>query len=156
MSNIPQSKRTETKADFFVKANMLRKLIVSYLAVDFGENKMFLSAGVSNSDYWIIEKVRNAIYQYAQDMIGNITQANTIYITNFYEYNERRRYMTAAIGNCEQILQEIQFAILDLKIKPDKYVKLSGQIEKAEERLKAWQKSDNKVLMKLKEEKEKT
>lgn len=99
MSNIPKSERKPTKKDFFDKAIDLRKKIVEYVVFDF-----------SDEDY-VKRKIRDDIYRAMQDMTYCLTQANTIFITNLYEYNERRRYMTRAIGDCEYTIQEIQYAI---------------------------------------------
>ena len=99
MSNIPASKRKETKIDFFDRAIDLRKKVVEYIVFDFSDN-----------DY-VKHKIRDDIYRAMQDCIYCLTQANTIYITNLYEYNERRRYMTRAIGDCEYVIQETQNTI---------------------------------------------
>ena len=149
MSNIPASKRPTSRVDFFKKAIDLRAKIVDYLNVDFNSDKKVDEEGWENEKYWVIVKVRNSIYEYARQMVENCTQANTIRIGSLYEYNERRRYMTAAIGNCESINQEIQFSIRYLNIKPNKYMRLIKEILLVRDSIRNWRKSDNKVKNKL-------
>ena len=138
MSNIPLSKRKPTRIDFFDKAIDLRVKIVEYIGLDFKD------------DNWVTVRIRNDIYRATQDLLYALTQANTIYITTMYEYNERRRYMTRAIGDCEYIIQEIQFAIRSYGIKPTKYALLVKDLEVLIMSIKNWRKSDNSVMKKLK------
>lgn len=138
MSNIPKSERKPTKKDFFDKAIDLRKKIVEYVVFDF-----------SDEDY-VKRKIRDDIYRAMQDMTYYLTQANTIFITNLYEYNERRRYMTRAIGDCEYTIQEIQYAMRWCGCKASKYEHVITDIEGLIKSIKNWRKSDNEVLKKLK------
>lgn len=149
MSNIPSSERKLTKIDFFDRAIDLRKKVVEYIDCDFGIRKRYCEDGNPNPRYWIYAHIREDIYKATQEMIVNLTHANTIYITNLYEYNERRRYMTKAIGNCEYIIQEIQYAIRCFNIKPSKYVGLIEDVEKVITSIKNWRKADNIVKKKL-------
>lgn len=149
MSNIPYSKRIPTRIDFFDKAIDLRVKIIQYIDYDFGLSKRTREDGSIYLQYWIIAKIRDSIYNAIQDCLLNLTQANTIRITNLYEYNERRRYMTKAIGDLEFIIQEIQFAIRSFNVKADKYCLLIKDIENVVTSIKNWRKSDNLIKNKL-------
>ena len=149
MSNIPASERRATKIDFFDKAIDIRKKAVEYIDCDFGISKRVFADGSANPQYWIYAHIREDIYKALQDMTLCLTQANTIYITNLYEYNERRRYMTKAIGDCEYIIQEIQYAIRCFNVKPEKYALLIEDFEKVITSIKNWRKADNLVKKKL-------
>lgn len=138
MSNIPLSKRKPTRIDFFNKAIDLQAKIIEYICFDLKE------------DDRVKKHTWEDIYGSLRDMMYSLTQANTIYITNMYEYNERRRYMTRAIGDCEDIIQLIQFAIRVCGIKPSKYALLVVDIECLITSIKNWRKSDNYVIKKLK------
>lgn len=142
------SERKPTKIDFFDKTIDLRLKIIQYIDCDFGISRR-MNGNVENPQYWIYVHIREDIYKATQDLILCLTQANTIYITNFYEYNERRRYMTKAIGDCEYIIQEIQFAIRSFNVKPNKYTLLIEDIEKVINSIKNWRKSDNALIKKL-------
>ena len=149
MSNIVASQRKPTRIDFFDKAIDLRAKIVLYIDQDFGTRKHDNSDGSLNQQYWIIEHLREDIYKALQDMLYSLTQANTIYITNLYEYNERRRYMTRAIGDCEYIIQEFQYAIRSFNVKPKKYVLVIEEMEALVTSIKNWRKADNVIIKKL-------
>lgn len=55
---------------------------------------------------WLIDKMRNKM-NILHNMIMNITQANTIYLVCESEFYDQRNFQNHAIGNCEQLLQEI-------------------------------------------------
>ena len=82
MSNIPVSERRPTKIDFFGRAIDLRKKTIEYIDCDFGISKRLNADGSQNLQYWVLAHIREDIYKAMQDMIFNLTQANTIYITN--------------------------------------------------------------------------
>ena len=149
MSNIPASKRKPTRIDFFDKAINIRLKTVQYIDCDFGTSKKTYKDGTPYPQYWILEHIREDIYKAMQDILYCLTQANTIWITNIYEYNERRRYMTKAVGDCEYVIQEIQFTIRSFGIKPDKYALLVSDIEELITSIKNWRKADNAVKNKL-------
>jgi len=83
------------------------------------------------------------------DLMNNITAANSIYPANEHELQARRDYQNAAIGNCEQIWQQLQHiddvmfeaSAIDLN-------KLSDALEmlvRETKLLKAWRKA-NKIM----------
>ena len=149
MSNIPKSQRKPTKIDFFIKAINLRQKTIEYIDQDFGVSKRLNADGTPYQQYWIIVKLRDSIYDAIQDYVLCLTQANTIYITNMYEYNARRKYMTQAIGDLEFVIQELQYAIRSFGVKPSKYTLLIEDMEECIKSVKAWRKSDNAVKNKL-------
>ncbi len=95
---------------------------------------------------WIIDNMRTNILNLCHSMIMNITQANTIYPTNEYEYYDRRNYQNHAIGNCEQLLQEMQYIISIIPVDANKYLPYVKMITKEIQLLKGWRKSDNRIL----------
>ena len=147
MSNIPSSRRSKTKIDFYKQVTDLRYKTLNYLTDDFLDNNGKFVNTYKNS--WVINKTVNRIFDYGADIVKNIIAANTIYITNLYEYNKRRGYMTDAISNCEQIIQEIQFLSKIFTMKLEKYISLTKEFEKLEDSIKNWRKSDNTTLKKV-------
>ena len=156
--SIVKSQRTLSSTEFFDVAITIRAKIVGLLQEDFGDNRRLLElpdgSVVENRDYWLYQEIRQRIFGYAADLIANITAANTIYITTQNEYGVRRKYMTEAIINCQQIIQEMTFAVKVLPISAGKYLQYVDMINKEIEHLKNWRKSDNKVLKKIMKEKE--
>ena len=102
----------------------------------------------------MIEKVRNRIDDTMADMLTCIVQARSIWITNLYDYNERRRYINKAIGDCQVAIQEIQFAIRTLGVKPGKYLNLVDDFETQVSSLRNWRTSDNAIKNKMMKEKQ--
>ncbi len=100
---------------------------------------------------WMIDNMRTNILNLCHSMIMNITQANTIYPTNEYEYYDRRNYQNHAIGNCEQLLQEMQYIISVIPVDANKYLPYTKMIVKEIQLLKGWRKSDNRILKSIQE-----
>ena len=156
--SVVASERTESSTEFFDVAITLRAKITQILKEDFGDDKRLLElpdgSVVENRDYWLYKEIRQRIFGYAADLIANITAANTIYITTQNEYGTRRKYMTAAISNCQQIIQEFTYAVKVLPIPSGKYLQYVDQLNAEAEYIKKWRKSDNKVLRRILKDKE--
>lgn len=56
-----------------------------------------------------------------------------------------------AVGNCEQLLQEMQYVISILDVDVNKYLPYVDMIEKEIALLRAWRKSDNRLLERVKQ-----
>lgn len=67
------------------------------------------------------------------------------------EFYDRRNFQNHAIGNCEQLLQEMQYIISIIPVDAQKYIRYVEMIEKEIALLKGWRKSDNKILKKIRE-----
>ena len=95
--------------------------------------------------------MRENILLILRNLINNITSANTIYAVNESEVEDRRRYQTEAIANCEQLLQEMQYVISVLPCDINKFMPYVGLIEEEIKLLKGWRKSNSKILRLIKE-----
>jgi hypothetical protein len=80
----------------------------------------------------------------------NITAGNTIYPVTEAELQTRRQYQTAAIVNCEQLLQEMHYCEDILPVAVSKFLPYVDAIEFEIKLLKGWRKSNNKLNEKLK------
>ena len=81
------------------------------------------------------------------DLFNNMTMANTIYAMNEHEAQMRRDYQTRAIGNCEQVIQVLQYLVDTLPIDVDKIKTPIDLLMREIVLLKAWRQS-TKVLKK--------
>lgn len=171
--SVPKGERTPSKMEFFNQAYKLNYMISNLLIKDFGiksvtkdlraftyyakmevnDREIFTSLcnkyGINvEAEYpmWLMEYYRNWILKILQNMINNITQANTIYPTSVTEFEFRRRYQWQAIGNCYQLLQAMQIAIKALPVDVNKYMPYVEEIKKELKSLKQWKKSDNRLL----------
>ena len=154
MSNLHASEVKPTRDDYFDKFIDLRTKVYTYIDQDFGPSRKVNPDGAQNTSYWMIEKVRNRIDDTMADMLTCIVQARSIWITNLYDYNERRRYINKAIGDCQVAIQEIQFAIRTLGVKPGKYLNLVDDFETQVSSLRNWRTSDNAIKTKMMKEKQ--
>jgi hypothetical protein len=93
----------------------------------------------------LIEEFSRNIRLLLRNMMWNITAGNTIYPVNEEEIQERRRRQTAAIINCEQLLQEILFCKDIMPVKASKFIPYIEKIEFEIKLLKGWRKANNKI-----------
>lgn len=150
--SVLKNKRTLSDLEFFHNATELRREITLLLLRDFGVKDKVRTVkslyGISNMEpedekkiqelvekygmcgsiveeypMWLIDKMRNNILNICHNMILNITQANTIYPTSEEEFHDRRNFQNHAIGNCEQLLQEMQYVISIIPVDAQKYMK---------------------------------
>lgn len=173
--SVPKSRRNLSDVEFFRNANLLRKEMTLLLMRDFGiKDKVRKVASVANKmneedsevfvnlmnkyectyildEYpeWMVDKLRTNIMNILHKLIMNITQANSIYVTTEPEYHLRRQYQDLAIGNCEQLYQEMQYIMSIIPIDSNKLMRYVKMIDDEIALLKGWRKSDNKVLRKL-------
>lgn len=99
---------------------------------------------------WLIEKERSFFMDICRELMKNIVKANSIYPVNISEYYLRRNHQNKAIGNCEDLLQEMQYVISVVPVNAQKYMPYVEIIEREIALLKGWRKSDNKILEKIK------
>lgn len=91
MSNVYKRLRGETDTQFVINALDLQALLTQYCAKEkFVPKKYRLLIGVP-----IINKV--------DELVDNITFANSIYPTNEAELQQRKEYQVKAIANCFQL-----------------------------------------------------
>lgn len=173
--SVPKSRRGLSHMEFYHNAITLRKEITLLLLRDFGikdkiRKATVITENMSEEDAtkvieildkydcssilykypdWIINTERDNILKICHRLIMNITQANSIYPTNIAEYQSRRLFQDYAIGNCEQLLQEMQYVMSIIPVNSNKYMRYVDMIETEIILLKGWRKSDNKILKNL-------
>lgn len=168
--------RSLSKLEFYKNAMALRKKMVFLLLRDIGVKNRVRSLKIETKNMepedaetfqaiaekynigeladeypeWIIEKLRNSIWDLLRDMMVNITRAYTIWATNISEAYERRNAQDRAIADCESILKELELAIDILPVNADKYMTYVDSLEREIALLKGWRKSDNKRIAEMK------
>lgn len=171
-----ESKRTLSTLEFYKNAICLRKSLAFLLMRDLGTKSKvrdykYMTRGMDEKDAaalteimqkyhyarmkaewpaWVIVKLRNSIWELMRDMMINITHAYTIWATCRAEADERRVMQDRAIGDCESILKELEFAIEILPVDVNKYKTQTELIIKEIKLLKGWRKADNKRFRDLK------
>ena len=175
---VPKSDRSISQMEFFKNAIELRKDFVDLLLRDFGvkkrkwnvENftgsyhfseedagtmkelceKYEINGLVTEFPEWLIDNERQNILKILNELISNITKANSIYPHHREEYFDRRILQDYAIGNCEELFQEMQYCLDIFPVDANKYMQFVDKINKEIALLKGWRKGDNKILERIK------
>jgi hypothetical protein len=153
--SVLKSKRSLSKLEFYHNARKLRKDITELLLRDFGvrdkvrkiktEGSMELTI-IEEFPNWLIIEFRRNILRILHNLMMNIAAGNTVYPTTPEEVVVRRQYQTAAIVNCEQLLQELMYCSDVLPIGLEKFMPFVDAVEFEIRLLKGWRKSTNKML----------
>ena len=102
---------------------------------------------VSEFPKWYVDRKRKRLLDLCDELIENITNANSIYPTEEFlheEYAMRREFQTMAICNCKDIEQILQGIRADFCIDINKIEKFLDMSKREVDLLKGWRQSDNK------------
>lgn len=124
-----KNKRAKTKEELLTDQQRIDK-----------EDKFF-QAFLEDESAYMISKVR--------ELTQNISMANSIYPTILAECDERRIFQDRAIGNCFQLIDELQFIITSLPVDINKYNTYTEMLEQEIKLLKGWRQSDNKTRKRI-------
>ena len=134
MSNVYARNRKETSMQFFVNALELQVEITKYVM----KEKVLPKKWRYAIGYPLITKV--------DELVDNITYANSIYPVNEEELQQRKQYQTMAICNCFQIQNKLIRAEKCVQtVKIEQIERIIELIGKELEVLKAWKKA-NKII----------
>ena len=134
MSNVYARNRKETSMQFFVNALELQVEITKYVM----REKVLPKKWRYAIGYPLITKV--------DELVDNITYANSIYPVNEEELQQRKQYQTMAICNCFQIQNKLIRAEKYVQtVKIEQIERIIELIGKELELLKAWKKA-NKII----------
>jgi hypothetical protein len=155
--SVLKNKRGLSKMEFFHTARKLRMDITNLLLRDFGIRDKVRKVKTGDTEVavieeypeWLILKFREHIMDILRDLMMNITAGNTIYPATEDEAAERRRYQTAAIISCEQLLQEMQYCADIIPVKLAAFMPFVETIELEIKLLKGWRKSSNALSKRI-------
>jgi hypothetical protein len=155
--SVLKNRRGLSKLEFYHNARRLRKEITNLLLRDFGIRDKVRRVKTDDGgeqtvieEYpdWLLEEFRRNIMHILRNLMMNITAGNTIYPTNDSEMVLRRQYQTAAVINCEQLLQEMHYCEDVLPVALAKFLPFVDMIETEIKLLKGWRKANNKITIK--------
>ena len=173
MSNIPKSKRAESKLEALHKAYDIRRRITAELMLTFGYSQRKLDAHVRKmTDYvqdpeerdkmckairevqenfasWFIMRERDRVADFCQGITEHLRAANSIWPTNLSEFEERRLEMDRAIVSCEKLQDELQYIAETLPADKNKYMNIVLEVKAEADMIKALRKADNRFLKKI-------
>lgn len=159
---------------FYKNAIKLRKELTNWMLRDFGttRNKKHISQAIKNIEEedekkieeilqkygkgtklqyeypdWFVSYERETMTRLLQELVENITRANSIYVSkgNATEYELRRAYQDKAIGCCYVLYQELQYIASVFGTDLNFLIPILESIEKEVDLLKGWRQSDNKL-----------
>ena len=137
MSSVLSRFRSESSLEFYTTARKMRGQLTRWAMNEKNVPKHFRPV------------LSFPLLRICDELMNNITAANTIYPANEHELQVRRDYQNAALGNCEQIWQQLQH-IDDVmyEVKAIDLNKLEPTLEMLVREgalLKAWRKA-NKIM----------
>ena len=141
MSSVPKSKRRKSKFEVIQVAYDFRLKLDEYIDHDFYIEK------IDEKDRIVLDNIRAFMMDEPRRLLNKLILANCIFITSIPEYDQRRLYQDEALGNCEKIIDEIQYIKKKFKgrVNGNKYSNLITLMEKEQSRRKGWRQSDKKL-----------
>jgi len=148
-----KKKRGLSRLEFYHNARKMRKELTMLVLRDFGIHsrgaKFKADTGSQQPEGFydeLIKRFSDKIFDLLENLVMNITAANTIYPVNDSELTKRREYQDEAIINCEQLLQQILYCQDVLPVKVSKFAPYIEQIEFEISLLKGWRKANSKIV----------
>ena len=144
--SVIKAKRKETNFLVITQAVQIRKDVVQYILCDFA-----LEGKLSTMDKYFLEDMRKTILDLVREAFACLEMANSIYITNMTEYEERRIWQDRAIGYYNRLKAEFEFITRGMphKVNLNKYIRMIDMINSELGLITRWRKSDNKIKAKL-------
>ena len=173
MSNIPKSKRSESKLEALHRAYALRKKITAGLMATFGYSQKRLEAHVQKMtahvqdaeerekmckcirevqdsfDSWFIKRERDRIADFCQGITEHLRVANAIWPTTTSEYEERRLEIDRTLVCCAKLQDELQYIAETMPADKNKYMNIVLEIDTEAGLLRALRKADNRFKKNL-------
>ena len=169
--SVLKSKRKESKFEVFHHFYKLRKEITDLLLRDFGYSVEKFEKQISKTfkgrafeelnpdekaryealkrrnfafDEWFVIDEREIVMDCLRSICEEMFVANSIDPNYMEELVERRLHQDRAIGQCNRLLQELQYAVETLPVDVNKYLRFADMIQTQINLIKGWRKSDNK------------
>jgi hypothetical protein len=113
---------------------------------------------------WALSEFRISIMRLLRGLMMSITEGNSIYPSKMDdprlpleyvrrvqsdELADRRRYQDAAIGYCQKLIQELQYAAEILPVKMDRVLPFIDMVNFEIRLLKGWRKSTNELAKRI-------
>ena len=173
MSNIPKSKRSESKLEALHRAYALRRRITAELMATVGYSQKQLEAHIQkmtsfmqtpeeremmgkvirevedNFSSWFIKRERDRVADFCQGITEHLRAANTIWPTNLSEFEERRLEMDRALICCNKLQDELQYIAETLPADKNKYMNIVLEVQAEFDIIKKLRQSDNRFLKKI-------
>ena len=172
MSNIPKGERSQSKLEALDYAVDLRLRITQELMVTFGysqkkteacikemlvnviperreEISELLREMIKKFSLWFIEHERDRISDYCAEIVGHLSDGNSIHPQYMKEFVERRLSFDKAMAACNRLRGELEYVAKALPADMNNYMDFVSEVESEYRMIRALRKSDNRLLKKL-------
>lgn len=178
MSNVPKSKRNVSSMEYLNLALKIKKNITLLLLRDFGVKDRVWDLELIGKRYkmpeediaqleeicgrngitsplrfmypeWFLDKKRDEVIDYVDNLYSYAAQANAIYPYVIEEADERRLLLSQAIAQAKALMLELQFLQSILPVNCEKYVPYIEMLTKEVTLLKGQRKYVNKIRAKI-------
>lgn len=138
--------RNQSEFKVVAQAVEVRREITTYVLRDFA-----VDGKLDYMEQWFLNDQRTEILHDIRAAAACIEMANSIYITNITEYEDRRLWQDRAIGYYNRAKQEIEFIakMLKGKINVNKYMDSEKKINAEIGLISSWRKADNKIKARI-------
>lgn len=154
--SVLKARRQESKLEVLVSAEELHKMLIDLIQRDFGlknPTNFFRkryergdSQDVAAAKYmFFMHESRKRIDNTAALLTANLRAANSIYPKNLHELETRRDYQNLAIGNCYQIINELQHVVEIFDVDLNIYDRYIQAINREIGLIKRWRQRDNNL-----------
>ena len=162
MSNIPKSKRSESKLEVLHRAIKLRKHITLMLRVMYtqaqkrieklsSEKELDLDAiRAEKFSLVLIDDECRAVAGICRDLMSHLRNANTIWPTYKAEFEERRLEMDRAMCCCNELQSELQYIAEAVYSDINKFAPLVLDVQEEFNMIKKLRQADNRFLKDIK------
>ena len=118
MSGVYQRNRTVSEYKFFTQAIAIRVEV----------NKLMASSSVVPKAYRLLNAVPTV--ETARSIVYNVNRADCFYPNSSFNALERKRYLTLAIADCEQLMLDMQCLMdIGLPVNANRFEALAGMVE---------------------------
>lgn len=118
MSGVYQRNREVSEYKFFTQAIAIRVEV----------NKLMASSSVVPKAYRLLNAVPTV--ETARSIVYNVNRADCFYPNSSFNALERKRYLTLAIADCEQLMLDMQCLIdIGLPVNANRFEALAGMVE---------------------------
>lgn len=172
--SVLKAKRSLSCLEFYKNALEVRKTVTMWMMKDFGtrRNPRTVNQVIKNIDKedqkvideifskynrvskytyrtecpeWFLDFERHRVSDILYNLVADITAADSICPKFDYEWGQRRELQNKAIGDCRKLYQELSYIINLFPADLNKFKTILEQIEKEEELLLGWRKSDIRI-----------
>ena len=156
MSNIPKSRRGESKLEALHKAAKLRKQITEMLRTLYRQTEKRIATMTGDEAYEekydlvLIDDECRAVAKISRDLMLHLRNANTIWPAYKAEFDERRLEMDRAMCCCNALQSELQYIALSVYADINKFTPLALDIQREFEIIKKLRQADNRFLKDIK------